>query len=83
MIYEVYSVFDSKVGCYLSPFFMRSKGEAMRAMMNELENDKSNISKYPEDFVLFKIGTYDESVGKLESVTPESIGVAIEFKRES
>lgn len=83
MIFKIYSVYDSKVGSYLSPFFMRSKGEAIRALTNELASDTSNIGKYPADFTLFEIGEYDDSSGAIKSIAPVSIGVAIEFAKES
>ena len=79
MIYKIYSVFDSKVGSYLSPFFMRSKGEAIRALQGELTNEQSNICKYPSDFTLFEIGEYDDSKGMISPITPLSVGAAVEF----
>lgn len=79
MIYKVFSIFDSKVGSYLSPFFMRSKGEAIRALTGELSNENSNICKYPSDFTLFEIGEYDDTKGAINPVDPISVGVAIEF----
>ena len=61
MIYKVYCVFDSKVEGYLNPFFMRARGEAIRAF-SELVNDKStNFGKYPSDYTLFELGDYSDS----------------------
>lgn len=78
---KAYSIFDSKVGSYCSPFFLRSKGEAIRVFTDLANDSKQNISKYPEDFVLFEIGDYDEETGLMipyKSVM--SVGCALEFK---
>lgn len=82
MIYKVYSIFDTEVKAYMQPFFLRSKGEAIRALTSLLEDKNSNVAKYPEQFVLFEIGDYDDEKGLIISHTPESLGVAIEFKPE-
>lgn len=80
MILKIFSVYDSSVNAYLSPFFCRTKGEAIRALVNELDNPNSNIAKYPDDFILFEIGEYDDQSGSISSIAPVSVGVAIEFK---
>jgi hypothetical protein len=85
MIYKAYSIYDSKVGSYMQPFFVRSKGEAIRMVMNELTREDSNLTKYPADFTLFEIGEYDDSNGNLSTpeVGPTNVGVLIEFTKES
>lgn len=83
MIYKVFSVYDSKIGSYLSPFVVRSKGEAIRAITNELENSNSNLSKHPGDFTLFEIGDYDDEHGTLVPIAPASVGVLVEFVQDA
>lgn len=82
MEYKVYSLFDSQVKAYMQPFFMRTKGEAVRALMQLLGDSNTNVAKYPQDFILFQIGTYDDETGLIQPNAPESLGVAIEFKKE-
>ena len=59
---------------------MKTKGEATRAFMTTVNDPKSHLNKYPADFTLFEIGTYDETKGL---VTPHktniNVGVAVEF----
>lgn len=57
---KIFTVFDSKAEAYLQPFFMQSKGKAIRAIQNTLEDPNTDLSKYPEDFTLFEIGEYDD-----------------------
>lgn len=77
---KMFSVYDSKVGAYLQPFFMRSKGEALRGFQ-ELANDpNTQFAKYPSDFTLFEIADFEERTGK---ITPHkakiSLGLALNF----
>ena len=82
MIYKVYSVYDSEVKAYMQPFFMRSKGEAVRALTSLLSDGNTNIAKYPHQFILFAIGEFDDESGVISHHTPESLGVAIEYMPE-
>lgn len=82
-ILKVFTVYDSKAEAYLQPFFMHSKGQAVR-MFQDLANDPQHqFFKYAADFTMFEIGTYDESSGLLSPVQPyQSLGCAIEFVRK-
>ena len=77
---EVFAVFDDKIKAYMRPFFVRSKGEAIRTWVDSVNDSQSPFSKHPEDYVLFHIGEYDESTGSFENLpAPSSCGVAKEF----
>jgi hypothetical protein len=80
MILKVYTVYDSKAEAFLQPFFSQSKGVAIRSFQEAVRDEKSNISKYPEDFTLFELGEYDDANSKFNlHNTPQSLGVAVEF----
>lgn len=81
MNYKIYTVFDTKVGAYMTPWVSRSKGEAIRSITNELDNPNSILSKHPEDFVLFEIAEFDDQSAVVTPLTPTACGVAIEFKK--
>lgn len=83
MISKVFSIYDSKAEAYLPPFMMKSKGEVIRALSSLIADPQHNFCKYPEDFTLFELGTFDDATAKYDLLlTPVSIGVLIEFKRE-
>lgn len=63
----IYTVYDSKAEVYLAPFFMRAKGEAIRAFVDMANDSKTQIGAHPEDFTLFEIGTFDDRTGVLVS----------------
>jgi hypothetical protein len=78
---HVFAVYDSKVEAYLSPFYMRTRGEAMRAWEATVMDTKNDFYKYPSDYTLFQLGMYDDSNGRFECLeTPASLGTALEAK---
>lgn len=83
MVLKVFTIYDSKAEAYMQPFFMQTKGQAMRALVDTLEDPKTQFCKHPEDFTLFEIGTYDDQTGKFENLdAPVSIGNLVEFKNK-
>jgi len=80
----IYSVLDKKVELYAQPFFMRTRGEAMRGW-EAVSNDPANeISKYPHDFVLMELGYFDEETGTFENTKhgPLELGAAVHMQRQ-
>lgn len=76
----VFSVYDSKVEAFMNPFFMNSKGEAIRAFSDTVADSKHPFAKHPADYTLFCLGTFDNSTGEFDRLsTPQSLGLAIEF----
>lgn len=81
MLLRAFTVYDSKVDGYLRPFFMQTPAEAMRAFKDTVNDGQSPISKHPEDYTLFEVGTFDESTGRIEPLdAPLGLGLALNFK---
>jgi hypothetical protein len=75
----MFTVYDSKVGAYLQPFFMRSKGEAIRGFSQIVNDGKSAFFTNPEDYTLFELGDYFDDTGTVVMhKAPISLGVALE-----
>ncbi len=85
MLHQVFSVYDSKAGIYLPPFYLQTKGQALRQFADTVNGSKENqIANHPEDFTLFELGIFDDLICQFTlHETPISLGVAIEFKRET
>jgi hypothetical protein len=80
MTQKVYTVYDSKAEAYLRPFFVSTKGLALRSMVDAVNDPQHPFNKYPEDYTLFEIGEWDDSNGTIKMhKAHESIGVAIEY----
>lgn len=79
---NIYSIYDTKAQFFRSILILRTKGEAVR-VFTELANDKqTDIGKNPEDYVMYKIGEFDEIKGEITRVEKESIGMASEYVKQ-
>ncbi|WNK13759.1 MAG: nonstructural protein [Microvirus sp.] len=78
---KVFTVYDSKIGLYNTPFHLLSTGEALRGWAEIVNDPESKICKYPEDFTLFELGEYDQETGRFHNLnTPLSLGLAVQAK---
>lgn len=78
-----YSVYDEKAKAYNIPFFYPQNDLAIRAIKDSLRNPNSVISRHPEDFAVYVIGTYNDLDGKLESFAqPELLARVSEIANE-
>lgn len=78
----VLAVYDSKIGEFNSPFFMRTRGEALRGWESVCNDASTDFNKYPEDYSLMEIAEYDDLSGKFSNLTaPLNLGLAGQFKK--
>lgn len=81
MIKIMCAVYDTVSKVYAPPFYVNTKGEALRSLANAV-NDKNmgDLAKHPKDFILFEVGSWDDLTGRLESVVPpERLAIASDF----
>lgn len=82
MITKAFSVYDSKALCYGVPFFMPSVGAAVRAFADLSCDPQSLVNRHPADFVLYCIGSFDDSHGVLSVINPfEMLGIGSDFQK--
>lgn len=81
---NIYSIYDSAAKSYATPFFMPNDGLAIRAFSDNANDGESVISKHPDQFVLYKIGQYNDQTAKLDHYDPlVNLGIAATFKTET
>lgn len=84
MLYSVFAVYDTGIQTWMPPIYARNKGEMLRQFVDAVNNPESKIAKYPADFVLFELGTWnDESADFSLLASPVKMGIAIEFMKHS
>lgn len=66
MILECFSVHDGAVNLFMAPFFMRAKGEAIRSLRDTVADKNTMLSRHPQDYVLYHLGTFYEAQGRFE-----------------
>lgn len=67
MILEAYSVYDAGVKAFMQPFFVRSKGEALRSFMDACTDGKAPFMRHPGDYTLYWLASYDDATGLFSS----------------
>jgi len=78
MLYNVYSVRDSKVG-FGNPFVDVGDSSAKRGFFFAFSNSSSMVSFSPADFSLYHIGTFDSDTGAIEKIAPTFVCCASDF----
>lgn len=80
---NAYCILDTKAKVYNSPYFLINDQVAVRQFQLVIKDPESMISKYPEDYRLYKTGTFDMLTGKIESLdVPLEIAHGLTFKNE-
>lgn len=69
---KIFSIRDLKSEAYARPFFSQNRATAMRELSMSLQQNTMMI-QYSEDFALFEIGDFDETVGTLEGIQPHHV----------
>lgn len=63
---NLYHVKDIKAQAYLDPFTAGNDNVVKRQLQSIIKDAKGDIGRYPEDFELYRMGTYDEFRGIIE-----------------
>lgn len=78
---EMFTVYDSAAKRYLEPFNAVTIEFAIRQFRSSVETPDHLFAKYPEDYTLFHVGTFDMENGCIDALpTPHNLGVGQQFK---
>ena len=80
---DLYSVLDLKAKTYLDPVCYIHAGVAVREFEDTVNNPQTIMHKHPEDFSLFKIGTYDDHTAQVRHCDPELIVSALSVRSQA
>lgn len=82
MIHYVFTVYDSKAEAFLPPFFLHTKGLAIRSFINAATDERHEFYRHPGDYTLFCIGRWDDNSGAMEPRQNfENLGTALTVRR--
>lgn len=70
MIRHCYSIFDKAIKSYLSPFTETTEAAAIRQFAMSTNYDGGFIKKYPGDYSLHYVGTWDDHTGAMVPAKP-------------
>lgn len=73
---------DTKTGIYDQPVCVQSYAEVERMLHQTVQEGKSTIAKYPQDFTVWHVANYFEDSGKIEILeTNYNIGMVSDIAR--
>lgn len=70
MIQKIYAIYDEKAEAYNAPFPLATDGLAQRSFEMACTNPATDLYKYPGDFKLYCIATWDDCKGSFENIVP-------------
>ncbi|WXW90273.1 MAG: DNA binding protein VP5 [Microviridae sp.] len=70
-----YSIYDTKVEQWGLPFFCHHDELAKRICCEAVQDENTQLSRYPNDYILFSIGSYEDHDGLLTAHAPQNLGV--------
>jgi len=76
----VFAVYDKKMAEYGPPVAVSHVIEAER-WFDSLVNGEGVVSRYPEDFALYRIGDYDAASGTMTAQAPVFVVVGVSLVR--
>lgn len=76
------AVRDTRVEVFGNPFFSRAPGQAMRDFMTRINTREEGnaLNTNPEDFELWKLGTFDDETGEIQT-EPERLMRGIDARQ--
>lgn len=80
---EIFSVYDNAVKRFMEPFDAPSVEYAIRSFVKSVNHPGHPFNEYPESYVLFHVGSFDQEKGVLIPCVPENLGLASNFKTQS
>lgn len=72
----VVAVKDRLADVFSQPMYFATEGQAKRAFTDAINDPQNNMSRHPDDYDMFRLGTFDDSKGKFENEEqPKQIAV--------
>jgi len=73
---SLYSVLDLRSAIFANPFISVNDMTALRDFGNAVNDPSTTLSKNPEDYQLFKIGSFDDTLGVISTCDRQLIANA-------
>jgi hypothetical protein len=70
---NVYTIKDAKSGTFATPFFSINDATATRSFQQAANDPNTTINQFPEDYALYKLGTFDDASAEIVSNLPEFV----------
>nr|UXQ88119.1 MAG: nonstructural protein [Microvirus sp.] len=75
---NAYTIYDVASGVYMRPFFSQADGQAIRGFKDIATDAEHEIGKHPEDYTLYRIGSFNDTSGKMEGENLEKLSTGLQ-----
>lgn len=62
---NAYCIYDRKALVYHAPFFAVADGAAARSFSDLANDANTTVGRHPADYILYRVGTFDDAIGNL------------------
>lgn len=69
----MYAVYDRKASVFARPFCSPNDAMAMRSFRAARQDPATELSKFPEDFTLYRLGDFDDDSGEVTGFPPVAV----------
>lgn len=70
---NVYAIKDRATNAFMTPFFMHTHGQAIRAFTDNINDPKSTASQHPDDYDLWHLDEWDDANGEFKGCEAKQI----------
>jgi len=70
---QLFSLRDLKAKLWLAPSAYRSQQDATRALVLAVAREDSDLARYPEDYQLYHVGSFDDESGIFSPCPPAHV----------
>jgi len=75
---NAYTIYDVASGVYMRPFFSQADGQAVRGFKDIATDADHEVGKHPEDYTLYRIGSFNDTTGKMQGEELEKLTTGLE-----
>jgi len=80
---NAYTIYDVASGVYMRPFFSQADGQAIRGFKDIATDAEHEVGKHPEDYTLYRFGTFDDTEGKMTGTDLRKLMTGLECISDS
>jgi len=80
---NAYTIYDVASGVYMRPFFSQADGQAVRGFKDIACDADHEVGKHPEDYTLYRIGSFNDTTGKMAGEELEKLATGLEMVTNS
>ena len=79
---KIYAIRDVRTEAFLKPMFLQNAAVLERALLDAKNDENSTLSIHPQDYQVFKLGTYNDNTGEITAEAPTFMFNVIEVQEK-